>query len=68
MVKILEIQMKSLMDSLADRQSIALMVRSKEKIALTGFTQSMELRQISGVMAAHNYSSGLQNISFQVKQ
>ena len=50
-VKILEIQMKSLMDSL-DRQSIALMVseEAKKKIALTGFTPKYGARQISGVI------------------
>ena len=50
-VKILEIQMKSLLDSL-DKQSISLKIsdEAKKKIALTGFTPKYGARQISGVI------------------
>jgi ATP-dependent Clp protease ATP-binding subunit ClpA len=50
-VKILEIQMKSLLESM-DRQGIALEVsdEAKQKIALTGFTPKYGARQISGVI------------------
>lgn len=50
-VKILEIQMKSLVESM-DRQGIALDVsdEAKQKIALTGFTPKYGARQISGVI------------------
>ncbi|HRO43246.1 MAG TPA: AAA family ATPase, partial [Flavipsychrobacter sp.] len=50
-VKILEIQMKSLLDSL-DKQSISLTIsdEAKSKIALTGFTPKYGARQISGVI------------------
>ena len=53
-VKILEIQMKSLLDSL-DKQSISLSVseEAKKKIALTGFTPKYGARQISGVIRTH---------------
>jgi len=50
-VKILEIQMKSLLESL-DKQGITLDVTedAKSKIALTGFTPKYGARQISGVI------------------
>lgn len=50
-VKILEIQMKSLLDSL-EKQGIALEITddAKQKIALTGFTPKYGARQISGVI------------------
>jgi ATP-dependent Clp protease ATP-binding subunit ClpA len=50
-VRILEIQMKSLLDSL-DKLSIGLRVseQAKKKIALTGFTPKYGARQISGVI------------------
>jgi ATP-dependent Clp protease ATP-binding subunit ClpB len=50
-VKILEIQMKSLLESL-DKQGIQLEVtdEAKSKIALTGFTPKYGARQISGVI------------------
>ncbi len=50
-VKILEIQMKSLLESL-DKQNITLELsdKAKEKIALTGFTPKYGARQISGVI------------------
>ena len=53
-VKILEIQMKSLFDSL-DKLSISLEVsdEAKKKIALTGFTPKYGARQISGVIRTH---------------
>jgi len=53
-VKILEIQMKSLLESL-DKQGIALEVSedAKSKIALTGFTPKYGARQISGVIRTH---------------
>jgi ATP-dependent Clp protease ATP-binding subunit ClpA len=50
-VKILEIQMRSLLDSL-DKQGINLDItdEAKQKIALTGFTPKYGARQISGVI------------------
>jgi len=50
-VKILEIQMKSLLESL-DKQSISLVIsdEAKKKIALTGFTPKYGARQIAGVI------------------
>ena len=50
-VKILEIQMKSLLESL-DKQGISLQItdEAKSKIALTGFTPKYGARQISGVI------------------
>ncbi len=50
-VKILEIQMKSLLESL-DKQGISLEItdEAKSKIALTGFTPKYGARQISGVI------------------
>jgi ATP-dependent Clp protease ATP-binding subunit ClpA len=53
-VRILEIQMKSLLESL-DKLSIALEVSpaAKKKIALTGFTPKYGARQISGVIRTH---------------
>lgn len=50
-VKILEIQMKSLLESL-EKQNIGLTVsdEAKSKIALTGFTPKYGARQISGVI------------------
>ena len=50
-VKILEIQMKSLLDSL-EKQNIELNIseEAKTKIALTGFTPKYGARQISGVI------------------
>lgn len=53
-VKILEIQMKSLLDSL-EKQNINLELseEAKEKIALTGFTPKYGARQISGVIRTH---------------
>ncbi len=53
-VKILEIQMKSLLESL-DKQGIALNIAddAKSKIALTGFTPKYGARQISGVIRTH---------------
>jgi ATP-dependent Clp protease ATP-binding subunit ClpA len=50
-VKILEIQMKSLLDSL-EKQNISLNIteEAKSKIALTGFTPKYGARQISGVI------------------
>lgn len=50
-VRILEIQMKSLLESL-DKQSITLQISedAKKKIALTGFTPKYGARQISGVI------------------
>ncbi len=53
-VKILEIQMKSLLDSL-DKQNISLEITddAKTKIALTGFTPKYGARQISGVIRTH---------------
>jgi ATP-dependent Clp protease ATP-binding subunit ClpA len=50
-VKILEIQMKSLLESL-DKQGITLEIteEAKSKIALTGFTPKYGARQISGVL------------------
>ncbi|HMK07173.1 MAG TPA: hypothetical protein VK476_06565, partial [Flavobacterium sp.] len=50
-VKILEIQMKSLVESL-EKQHISLHLsdEAKEKIALTGFTPKYGARQISGVI------------------
>jgi len=50
-VKILEIQMKSLLDSL-EKQNISLNIseEAKTKIALTGFTPKYGARQISGVI------------------
>jgi ATP-dependent Clp protease ATP-binding subunit ClpB len=50
-VKILEIQMKSLLESL-DKQGISLDItdEAKSKIALTGFTPKYGARQISGVI------------------
>ncbi|HRH49197.1 MAG TPA: ATP-dependent Clp protease ATP-binding subunit [Panacibacter sp.] len=50
-VKILEIQMKSLLDSL-EKQSITLEISddAKKKIALNGFTPKYGARQISGVI------------------
>jgi ATP-dependent Clp protease ATP-binding subunit ClpA len=50
-VRILDIQMKSLLDSL-DKQGILLSVTddAKSKIALTGFTPKYGARQISGVI------------------
>jgi len=53
-VKILEIQMKSLLESL-DKQNISLDVtdEAKLKIALTGFTPKYGARQISGVIRTY---------------
>ena len=53
-VKILEIQMKSLLDSL-DKQNISLEITddAKLKIALTGFTPKYGARQISGVIRTY---------------
>lgn len=53
-VKILEIQMKSLLESL-DKQGISLEITddAKQKIALTGFTPKYGARQISGVIRTH---------------
>ncbi|MEO6831446.1 MAG: ATP-dependent Clp protease ATP-binding subunit [Chitinophagaceae bacterium] len=53
-VKILEIQMKSLLESL-DKQGILLEIteEAKQKIALTGFTPKYGARQISGVIRTH---------------
>lgn len=53
-VKILEIQMKSLLESL-DKQSITLNITedAKKKIALTGFTPKYGARQISGVVRTY---------------
>lgn len=53
-VQILEIQMKSLLESL-DKQSILLQIseEAKKKIALTGFTPKYGARQISGVIRTH---------------
>lgn len=50
-VRILEIQMKSLLESL-EKQGIALEITddAKQKIALTGFTPKYGARQISGVI------------------
>ena len=50
-VKILEIQMKSLLESL-DKQNISIEITedAKTKIALTGFTPKYGARQISGVI------------------
>jgi len=50
-VKILEIQMKSLLESL-EKQNISLTIsdEAKSKIALTGFTPKYGARQISGVI------------------
>jgi ATP-dependent Clp protease ATP-binding subunit ClpA len=50
-VRILEIQMKSLLDSLAKQQiSLEISDDAKKKIALTGFTPKYGARQISGVI------------------
>ena len=51
LIKILDVQMKSLLESL-DKMSIVLNVSpdAKKKIALTGFTQKYGARQISGVI------------------
>ncbi len=53
-VRILDIQMKSLLESLA-KQSISLEMSdaAKKKIALTGFTPKYGARQISGVIRTH---------------
>ncbi len=53
-VKILDIQMKSLLESL-DKQGISLEIAddAKSKIALTGFTPKYGARQISGVIRTH---------------
>jgi ATP-dependent Clp protease ATP-binding subunit ClpA len=53
-VKILEIQMKSLLESL-QKQAIGLEIsdEAKKKIALTGFTPKYGARQISGVIRTH---------------
>lgn len=53
-VKILEIQMKSLLESL-DKLSITLDIteEAKKRIALTGFTPKYGARQISGVIRTH---------------
>ncbi|GAA4343166.1 ATP-dependent Clp protease ATP-binding subunit [Flaviaesturariibacter amylovorans] len=53
-VRILEIQMKSLLESL-DKQSISLEIdeAAKKKIALTDFTPKYGARQISGVIRTH---------------
>ena len=50
-MKILEIQMKSLLESL-DKQNISIEITedAKTKIALTGFTPKYGARQISGVI------------------
>jgi hypothetical protein len=50
-VRILEIQMKSLLDSLAKQHiELHLTDEAKKKIALTGFTPKYGARQISGVI------------------
>ncbi len=51
LIKILDVQMKSLLESL-DKMNIVLNVSpdAKKKIALTGFTQKYGARQISGVI------------------
>ncbi len=51
LVKILDVQMKSLLDVL-NKQNITLTItpEAKKKIALTGFTQKYGARQISGVI------------------
>jgi len=53
-VRILDIQMKSLLESLS-KQSITLEIseEAKRKIALTGFTPKYGARQISGVIRTH---------------
>lgn len=53
-VRILDIQMRSLIDSLT-KQSIELSItdEAKQKIALTGFTPKYGARQISGVIRTH---------------
>ena len=51
LVKILDVQMKSLLESL-NKMNITLNItaEAKKKIALTGFTQKYGARQISGVI------------------